>query len=124
MLAALLAAAVACRPSDPLKLETIQLGRSINPDGSVGLHTTTFKPTDTIYVSVLTTAAGAGTIGVKWIYASRVVGEPKKNVSYREPRATEFHLANSGGFPPGDYSVEAFIDGVSVGKRAFRVDKK
>jgi hypothetical protein len=126
--AALLAIVVAltcaaCRPTDPLKLETIQLGRSVNPDGSVGLHTTTFKRTDTIYVSVLTTAAGAGTIKVKWMYAGRLVGEPEKKVSYREPRATEFHLANSGGFPPGDYSVEAFIDGVSVGKRPFNVAK-
>jgi hypothetical protein len=77
---------------------------------------------DTIYVAVLTTAAGEGTIGVKWTFAGRVVGEPEKKVSYREPRATEFHLANSGGFPPGEYSVEAFIDGQSVGRRPFRVD--
>jgi hypothetical protein len=114
--------AIACGPTAPLELETIQLGRSINPDGSVGLHTTSFRPADTIYVAVLTKAAGAGTIGVRWKYGSNLVGEPEKKVSYREPRATEFHLTNSGGFPPGEYSVEAFIDGRSVGVRAFKVD--
>jgi hypothetical protein len=31
-------------------------------------------------------------------------------------------LQNSGGFPPGDYSVEVLIDGVLVGTRAFKVD--
>jgi hypothetical protein len=116
--------ALACGPTAPLELETIQLGRSINPDGSVGLHTTTFKPADTIYVAVLTKDAGAGTIGVRWKYGSNLVGEPEKKVSYREPRATEFHLSNSGGFPPGDYSVEAFIDGKSVGVRPFKVDAR
>jgi hypothetical protein len=114
--------AVACGATAPLELETIQLGRSINPDGSVGLHTTSFRPTDTIYVAVLTKAPGAGTIGVRWKYGSNLVGEPEKKVSYREPRATEFHLVNSGGFPAGDYSVEAFIDGRSVGLRSFKVD--
>ena len=33
----------------------------------------------------------------------------------------QFHLTNSGGFPPGDYSVDVFIDGVQVGTRAFKV---
>jgi hypothetical protein len=114
--------AIACGPTAPLELETIQLGRSINPDGSVGLHTTTFKPGDTLYVAVLTKAAGAGTIGVRWKFGGNLVGEPEKKVSYREPRATEFHLTNSGGFPPGDYTVEAFIDGKPVGQRSFKVD--
>jgi hypothetical protein len=31
-------------------------------------------------------------------------------------------MQNSGGFPAGDYSVEVFIDGQSVGKRTFKVD--
>lgn len=122
VLAAALLFAPACGPTAPLELETIQLGRSINPDGSIGLHTTTFKPHDTIYVAVLTKAAGTGTVGVRWKFGSNLVGEPEKKVSYREPRATEFHLANSGGFPAGDYTVEAFIDGRSVGLRNFKVD--
>ena len=122
VLVTLLFAANACGSSAPLELETIQLGRSINPDGSVAMHTTAFKPSDTIYVAVLTKAAGTGVIKVRWTFYGGVVGEPEKKVAYREPRATEFHLANSGGFPPGDYKVEAFIDGKPVGERPFKVD--
>ena len=122
-LLALTVATAGCRPDEPLRVSTIQTGRSLNPDNSVGAHTTTFKPDDTIYVSVLTTDAGAGTIGARWTYAGRVVSEPKQEVSYKGPAATEFHIQNSGGFPPGDYAVEIFLDGVSVGKRAFRVEK-
>jgi hypothetical protein len=55
------------------------------------------------------------------MYGGRVVGEPKKQVSYRDEAATEFHLQSAGGFPVGDYTVEAFLDGKSVGTKTFRV---
>ena len=124
---ALLALAVglvasACGPQAPLRVDTIQLGRSLNPDNSVGTHTSTFKPLDTMYVSILTPEKGRGTIGVKWTYAGRIVSEPTKEVSYKGPAATEFHIQNSSGFPPGSYAVEVFLDGQSVAKRDYRVE--
>jgi hypothetical protein len=115
--------ASACGPQGPLRVDTIQLGRSLNPDNSVGTHTSTFKPLDTMYVSILTAEKGRGTIGVKWTYAGRIVSEPTKEVSYRGPAATEFHIQNSSGFPPGSYAVEVFLDGQSVAKRDYRVEQ-
>jgi hypothetical protein len=112
---------VAC--SGPLQLANIQVGRSLNQDRSIASITTLFKPNETVYVSVQTAAAGKGTVSVKWKFGSRVIDEPSKQVSYDGPASTEFHLQNSGGFPPGDYSVEVFIDGVQVGTRAFKVDR-
>jgi hypothetical protein len=113
----------ACRSNDPLRVTTLQLGRGLNPDNTVNGHTTRFKPTETVYVSVLTDNAGSGTISARWSYAGRVVSEPEKKVSYRGAAATEFHIQNSGGFPAGDYSVEVFLDGTSVGTREFRIEK-
>jgi hypothetical protein len=110
-----------CGPTEPLRLETIQLGRSLNPDNSIAEHTTTFRRSDTVYVAILTPAAGKGTIGVKWTYGGQVIDQPQKDVSYRDAAATSFNLVNSGGFPPGNYAVEAFIDGKSVGSRNFNV---
>ena len=52
-----------------------------------------------------------------------MIDEPSKQVSYDGPASTEFHLQNSRGFPPGDYCVDVFIDGVQVGTRSFKVDK-
>jgi hypothetical protein len=103
-----------------LRVGSVQLGRSLNADDTVANHTTVFTPAETVYVSVLTTGTGSGTIGVRWTYAGRVVGEPTKAV--RGATATEFHLQNAGGFPPGDYTVEAFLDGQAAGSRSFRVD--
>jgi hypothetical protein len=113
----------ACRSNDPLRVNTIQLGRGLNPDNTVSGHTTRFKPTDTIYVSVLTDNPGSGTVTARWTFAGRVVSEPQKKVSYRGAAATEFHIQNSGGFPPGDYQVEILLDGKPIATRAFRVDK-
>ena len=111
---------IAC--SGPLELANIQIGRSLNQDGSVASITTLFKPSETVYVAVQT-GAGKGVISVKWKYGTKVVAEPTKNVDYNSgPKSTEFHLQNSGGFPPGDYSVDVFIDGVQVGTRAFKVE--
>lgn len=109
--------------SGPLQLANIQTGRSLNQDRSIASITTLFKPNENIYVSIQTTAAGKGTIGVKWKYGERVIDEPTKQVDYDGPASTEFHMQNSGGFPPGDYSVDVFIDGVQVGTRSFKVDR-
>lgn len=112
---------VGCGPTEPLTVATIQLGRSLNPDNSVAEHTTTFRRSDTVYVAVLTSAPGRGTIGVKWSYGGQVIDEPQKDVSYRDAAATSFNLVNSGGFPPGNYAVEVFVDGQSAGTRNFNV---
>lgn len=117
----LFVAAIGCADA-PLSLANIQIGRSLNPDRSVASMTTFFKPSENVYVAVQTTDAGKGTVGVKWMFGTQVIDEPSKAVSYDGPASTEFHMQNSGGFPPGDYSVEVFLDGKSVGKRAFKVD--
>lgn len=117
----LFVAAAGCSGA-PLSLANIQIGRSLNPDRSVASITTLFKPSETVYVSVQTKEAGKGTVGVKWMFGTQVIDEPSKQVSYDGPASTEFHMQNSGGFPPGDYSVEIFLDGQSVGKRVFKVD--
>jgi hypothetical protein len=113
--------AAACA-QQPLQFNTIQLGRGLNADRSVKDFTTRFKPTDTIYVAVLTAGAGSGKVKARWLYAGRVVSEPERDVTYQGPASTEFHLQNSTGFPPGDYTVELFLDGKAVGSRDFRVE--
>ena len=38
--------------------------------------------------------------------------------------SSDLHLQNNGGFPVGDYSVEAFIDDKPVGTRTFKVNAR
>jgi len=115
--------AAGCRPSGPLRVTTIQTGKSLNSDKSVGNHTTRFKPDDTMFASVLTDGPGSGTIGVRWRYAGRLVSEETKSVSYRDHAATEFHIQNSSGFPDGEYTVEILVDGQPFATRSLKVEK-
>ena len=112
--------AVACGGN--LTARSIQVGKSLNSDHSVGTITTTFKPNDTIYAAVLTDGSGSGTISAKFTYGGRVIAEPEKRVSMRGSGATEFHIEYSAGFPPGDYDIELFLNGQSVGTRRVRVE--
>jgi hypothetical protein len=119
---ALVALVAACGPSEPLKVTTIQVGRSLNSDDSINQHTTTFKPNETIYVSAISEAAGTGTIAVRWVYAGQTVSEESREVSLNREGATEFHMQTpSGGFPEGDYRVEVTVNGENAGVRDFRV---
>ena len=108
--------------NDPLQVSTIQLGKSLNPDNSVATFTTSFSPRDTVYLSVLTSASGAGTLETKWYYGSTQVSDMKKDVSYHGAAATEFRFHNTAGFPAGAYRVEVFLDGKSAGERTFKVE--
>lgn len=113
--------AAACT-QQPLKFNTIQLGRGLNADKTVSGFTTRFKPTDTIYAAVLTDGPGSGKVKARWLYSGRVVSEPEQDVTYQGPASTEFHIQNTSGFPPGEYTVELFLDGKVVGSRSFRVE--
>lgn len=119
--AVILCAAVAACGSRPLQITTIQLGRTLNADHSVAEFTTIFAPHDTVHLSVLTSGGGSGTIGVRWTYREKVVGESEQRVANRDFAATNFPLRSAAGFPLGDYSAEVFVDGKSVSTKTFKV---
>jgi hypothetical protein len=122
--AGLSAALAACGSTETLHVTSIQLGRSVNPDGTVSSFTTRFDPGETVYLAIATSGVGTGTISVRWVYEGRVIDEPKKQVEYRVPATTEFHLQSATGFPPGGYTAEIFLNGQPAGSRPFRVEKQ
>jgi hypothetical protein len=107
--------------SQPLTVATIQLGRALNEDSSISSLTSSFKPSETVYVAVLNPERGEGTIGVKWYYGTQLISERAKQVKFKGAGATEFHLQSAAGFPLGDYSVEILLNGQSAGRRNFNV---
>jgi hypothetical protein len=114
--------AAACGPSEPLNVVAIQTGKSLNTDHSVGRHATSFRPSDTMYVSVLSNGRGAGTITVKWSFAGRLAHEVTKKVSYNDQAATDFRFQAADGFPVGDYTIEVILDGKSIETRRIKVE--
>lgn len=116
-----LASALACS-RQPLKVATIQVGRSLNSDNSVGTITTRFKPGDTMYAAVITDGPGAGELSVRWLSGGRVLTEETRRVRYNDRAATAFHMNFAGGFPPGQYRVELSLDGQAIGARDLSVE--
>ena len=98
---------IACS-GGPLALANIQIGRSLNQDRSVASITTLFKPNETVYVAVQTSAAGKGTISVKWKFGTQVIDEPTKQVDYDGPASTEFHLHELGWISAGRLQRRCF----------------
>lgn len=111
-----------CSPHT-LRVTSVQLGRTLNSDNTVGITATTFQPSDTVYVSVLTSGIGSATIGVRWKFGDRVLNEATKQVSYKDVAATDFSLKGAAGFPPGDYSAEVSFDGKAIETKTFRIVK-
>jgi hypothetical protein len=122
VVAIIAALCAACGRPEPLNVQVIQTGKSLNSDHSVGTHTSSFRPTDTMYVSLLTVGPGAGTMTVKWSFAGRVINEVTKKVSYNDQAATDFRFQAADGFPIGDYTIEIIVDGKSLETRRVKVE--
>lgn len=107
-----------------ISVTDIDLGRSINPDLTVGDQTTTFKPSDVIYASVATTGTAPANIGVRWTYNDdQVVEKGDRDIHPTGATHTEFHISNPDGFPVGHYKLEVTLNGASAGTKEFDVKK-
>jgi cellulase/cellobiase CelA1 len=138
MLTALLLAALggACSrpgaspaPAPPPAAETavrvtdVDLGRSLGADKRVTEKTDSFKPNETVYVSVTTEgSAPTATLKARWTYeGGQLVQESSQTIAPTGAAVTEFHVAKPDGWPKGSYKVEVFLNGNSVETESFKV---
>ena len=119
------AAPVAPPPPAGVTMVTISLGNAIGADKNVTQAGESFGKKDTIYASVGTTGAGTATLKAKWTYRKNgqeaVVKEDTQTITPTGPASSEFHISKPDGWPGGDYQVEIFVDGKSVGTKGFSV---
>jgi hypothetical protein len=109
----------------PAKVTGIELGNAIAADGrlAAGAAKSTFAPSETIYVSVLTDRPPAGaTLSARWTYEDgQLVSEGHESLTSAERNATEFHISKPDGWPTGRYKVEIALNGQPAGGREFEV---
>ena len=111
-------------PAAPaLQVGAIELGRAVAADGRVTAPASTFAPTDTIYVSVLTEGQTPGaTLTARWTYEDgQLVSEGRETLATAGKSTTEFHIAKPDGWPAGRYRVEIALNGRAAGSRDFEV---
>jgi hypothetical protein len=108
-----------------VKVVDVEVGRAVGVDKRISDETDSFKPTDTIYVSVATEGSSPGaTLAAHWTYQDgQVVKHDEASVAPSGPAHTEFHVNKPGGWPEGDYKVEVMLNGASAGTKSFKVSK-
>jgi hypothetical protein len=106
-----------------VRVSQIDMGRSLNADKTIADNTLSFKPSDTIYASIVT-AGSATTAEVKarWTYQDgQVVNESTQTIAPTGDARTGFHISKSDGWPSGKYKVEVFLNGSSAATKDFEV---
>ena len=126
----LLSAAAACRAKDAnttgtagVRVTDVTLGRSVGGDKAITDRTDTFKPNDTIYVSVATDgAAPSAILRAKWSFEDgQLVNESTRTIAPVNKERTEFHIAKPDGWPAGKYKLEVFLNDQSAETKSFDV---
>jgi hypothetical protein len=114
--------APAAAPVATAAITSATLGNAINADKRVTAATDTFRPADTIFVTVETSGSSGAILTARWTFyadgqATRVNEETQK-VPPGGPSVTEFHIRKPDGWPRGDYQVVVLVnDEVSVTKK-------
>ena len=116
-------------PPAPVAVASLELGRAIGPDKRVMSAMSEFGTRDTIYVSVATTGASAGTpMTAKWTYHGSeretvTVDSTTRSIAPSGPAVTEFRILNPSAWPTGRYKVAILLNGTPAMEKEFEVKK-
>ena len=100
-----------------------ELGNAVQSNKRVTQPMTTFSPTDTIYVAIMTEGnKPAANLTARWTYEDgQLVDESSQTIVMAGPATTEFHIMKPGGWPAGMYKVEILLDGTAARAVGFTV---
>lgn len=112
-------------PRSTVEVETISIGRAVGEDRRVTDETTTFRPTDTIYLSFQLDGAGeTAKLAAEWIHEDgRVVAKNSRTSKINGPTVFEFHASQPRGWPAGNYEAVITLDGREIHRRTFTVQE-
>ena len=108
-----------------VRVSQVDLGRSLTADKTINDRTDSFKPTDTIYASILTEgAAPTATLKARWTYQDgQAVKESTQTIAPTGDARTEFHISKPDGWPTGKYKLEVSLNGSSAATKDFEVQR-
>ena len=111
--------------SASVRVSQVDLGRSLTADKTINDRTDSFKPTDTIYASILTEgAAPTATLKARWTYQDgQAVKESTQTIAPTRDARTEFHISKPDGWPTGKYRLEVFLNDSSAATKDFEVQR-
>jgi hypothetical protein len=115
--------AAAPAPQPAFRVTRVDLGNAIGADKKVAAPSLSFKPSDTIYASILSEGvAPNAALAVRWTFEDgQLVSESTQNIAPNGPAVTEFHIAKPDGWPAGKYKVEVSANGTPAQALQFTV---
>jgi hypothetical protein len=109
----------------PVSVKQVVVASQIGADKKAVAPATSFSPADTLYAVIETIGSGPASVKAVWTFhkGDKVVqvNETVQDLTLAGPATSEFHISKPGGWPAGDYQVEVFLNGVSVGAQKFAV---
>jgi len=119
------AAKPAPSPVESVVVTATTLGSAVNAEKRVTAASDTFRPGDTIFVSVETSGAGGANLAARWTFLGTPeptrVNEETQKVPAGGPSITEFHVRKPDGWPRGDYQVAVVVNDEVAATRKFSV---
>ncbi len=108
---------------DAVRVTDVDLGLRVGSDKRVTDQTDSFRPSETVYVSVRTEGTvPSAVLKARWTFqGGQVVQESSQTIAPKGTTVTEFHVSNPKGWPKGSYQVEVFLNGSSVETESFKV---
>ena len=98
----------------PVSVSGVTLGAAIGADKRVATATDVFALKDTIYASVETVGTGHAKLRALWSFVkggqTAKVDETTIEFHSTGPAVNEFHISKPSGWPPGDYTLEIFLN--------------
>lgn len=104
----------------------VEVGTGVDDGNRITAPATTFKPNDTIYVSVATRTADPAAsvparLTARWSKDDQVIHEQPLEVTLTGEGQTAFKIDKPSGFPAGGYRVDILLDDRVVQSREFTV---
>jgi len=109
---------------------SVDLGTAVGADMRITTAASSFKPADTVHVSIATAtsdpaATVAGKVGAKLTYMNgaeeMLVSDETRDLNMTDKGNTNFQFAKPGGWPAGKYKLAISLDGNIVETKEFEV---
>jgi hypothetical protein len=104
-------------------LKSVNLGRTLNPDGTVADSGTVFRQGDPLFVSFRVAPISPGTeLKLVWLGPRGTANGQEQMVVPPAADVVNFRAKDTRAWLPGDHRVEIWIGGGRVGEKTFRIE--
>ncbi len=119
-------------PAATASVAAVDIGTAVDGNMKITTAASTFKPKDTVHVSIGTAtsdpaATVAGKVGAKLVYLDKsgemVVSDETRDLNLTNTGNTNFQFAKPDGWPAGKYRIDVSLDGKVVQSKEFEVAK-